>query len=305
MHARSGLQGLRRRTLEAGPSSVSKTMPAHALTFGQFFGTFDCRKAVDGFQLADVRPAVADRQVPRHSHQDAHFVLVVEGGYVTTAHGAPALCDSPTLVFNPAGTTHRDRFKSPRGRFFTVSVAAPSLATTLNHYRLLDRPTVLAAPQAVGIARRLVQECASWDMASPLVAEGFCWELLAAAQPDDRPQRVAPPWLWTARELLRDQAAEALELSTIATAVRVHPIHLTRTFRRFFNCTPGEYLRRCRLERATDLLRSSPLPLTEIALNSGFTDQSHFTRTFRRAFGIAPGAYRLGWRQRGRQRMFV
>jgi len=295
------------RTHTARSSSVSETMPAPALTFafGQFFGTFDRRRTVDGFQLADVTPAVADREVPPHSHEDAHFVLVVEGAYVTTAHGAPALCDAPTLVFNPAGTTHRDRFRSPRGRFFTVSVAASSLARTLDHYRLLDRPTVLVEPQAGAIARRLVEECTSWDMAAPLVAEGLCWELLAAAQPHDRQRRVAPQWLWTARELLRDLATEALDLSTIAAAVRVHPIHLTRTFRRFFKCTPGEYLRRCRLERATGLLRGSPLSLTEIALASGFADQSHFTRTFRRAFGIAPGAYRLRWQQRGRQRMFV
>lgn len=282
-------------------------MPAHAPTFafGQFLGTFDRRRAVDGFELADVTPAVADREVPRHSHQDAHFVLVVDGVYVTTALGAPALCNAPTLVFNPAGTTHRDRFRSSRGRFFTVSVAPSSLAATLDQYRLLDQPTVLVEPQAVEIARRLVNECSSWDTAAPLLAEGSCWELLAAAQPHDRQQRVAPQWLWTARDLLRDLASEALNLSAIAAAVRVHPIHLTRTFRRFFKCTPGEYLRRCRLERATGLLRGSPLPLTEIALASGFADQSHFTRTFRAAFGIAPGAYRLQWQRRGRHRMFV
>jgi AraC family transcriptional regulator len=270
----------------------------HAFAFGQFFGTFDRRQAVDGFQLADVRPAVASRDVPRHSHEDAHFVFVVDGTYVTAAHGAPALCEAPTLVFNPAGTTHRDRFTSPHGRFFTVSISAASLTTTLDQYRLLDRPSVLAHASAGAIAGRLVAECARWDASAPLVAEGLCWELLASAQPHDRPQRVAPRWLWTARDLLRDLAGEEVTLSMVAATVGVHPIHLTRTFRRFFNCTPGEYLRRCRLERAGSLLRDAPLSLADVAVACGFADQSHFTRTFRGAFGVSPGAYRLRWRRR-------
>ncbi len=268
---------------------------ATRFSFGQFFGHVDRRRTLDGFQLADVTPAVADRQVPRHSHDDAHFVLVVAGRYVSSAHGAPTVCEAPTLIFNPAGTTHRDRFVSPHGRFFTVSVTGQTITSTLDHYRLLDRPSVIADPSALRRARQLVQECRRWDTTAPPVAEGACWELLASAQPCAARQRVAPAWLWTARDFLRDQAAEPVTLGMVATAVGVHPIHLTRTFRRFLRCTPGAYLRRCRLEGAAGLLRRSTRSLADIAVASGFADQSHLTRTFGLAFGITPGAYRQLW----------
>ena len=56
--------------------------------------------------------------------------------------------------------------------------------------------------------------------------------------------------------------------------------------------TPGEYLRRCRLERARRLMQRSAAPLAEIAAAAGFSDQSHFSNAFRKIFGVSPGAFR-------------
>jgi AraC family transcriptional regulator len=53
---------------------------------------------------------------------------------------------------------------------------------------------------------------------------------------------------------------------------------------------------RRRIERATEMLKQSELPLSEIALAVGFSDHSHFARHFRRLVGMSPGAAR--WAQR-------
>ena len=53
----------------------------------------------------------------RHTHEEAHFVFVTSGTYLCSALGASAVCDPPTLVYNPPGTTHRDRFLSDTGLF--------------------------------------------------------------------------------------------------------------------------------------------------------------------------------------------
>jgi AraC family transcriptional regulator len=81
-------------------------------------------------------------------------------------------------------------------------------------------------------------------------------------------------------------------VAAIAAALGVHPIHLTRAFRLHFRMTPGDYLRRCRLEKAAALLAGTSTPLVEVALASGFCDQSHLTRAFRRSYRTTPGAYR-------------
>jgi AraC family transcriptional regulator len=54
----------------------------------------------------------------------------------------------------------------------------------------------------------------------------------------------------------------------------------------------GEMVRRLRLDRARRLLSETELPLAEVALESGYCDQSHLTRTFRAELETTPAAFR-------------
>jgi AraC family transcriptional regulator len=111
-------------------------------------------------------------------------------------------------------------------------------------------------------------------------------------------ERAAPRWLARCLDLIEAAYGDSLTVGGIAREVGVHPIHLARTFRRFLHCTPGEYLRRCRVNRALSLLRETRRPLSHVALDSGFADQSHMTHAFRRHLGFPPGQVR---RLSGRQ----
>ena len=105
-------------------------------------------------------------------------------------------------------------------------------------------------------------------------------------------QRTREHLLAVARELLDDRCGEAVRVTELARAAGVHPVHLARVFRQHLGCTPGEYLRRRRLERAAVLLRETARPLSDVALHCGFADQSHLAHAFRRHAGVSPGAYR-------------
>jgi AraC family transcriptional regulator len=98
--------------------------------------------------------------------------------------------------------------------------------------------------------------------------------------------------------MLQDQFAENLSLQEIACAVGVHPAHLARSFRQHFHCTVGDYLRNLRIEQSRHVLATSDTPLSEIALDMGYSDQSHFTTAFKRHTGISPGQYRKLFSQR-------
>jgi AraC family transcriptional regulator len=268
------------------------------LPYGQFYGRFQAMRHVAGFELA-VLDADPTRHVERHSHEEAHFVLLLDGLYRSTALGAPALSVGPTLVYNPPGTTHRDRFE-PReggvaGRFFTLSVAAHRLGTAELHSPLLGAATCLSPREGVAIARRIVVECARWDRCSPLAAEGLALELLAlVSRRRQSDETRAPGWVVAARELLLDRLDDDLRIDEVARAARVHPVHLARVFRRVYGRTPGDFVRHHRLERAASLLRETRRPISEVALSSGFADQSHLSHAFKRRFGVTPGAYRRG-----------
>ena len=63
---------------------------------------------------------------------------------------------------------------------------------------------------------------------------------------------------------------------------------MTRQFKRIVGMTPGDYIRRKRLENARELIRQG-YSVQQAGYSSGFTDYSAFFRAFRQYFGISPG----------------
>ena len=58
------------------------------------------------------------------------------------------------------------------------------------------------------------------------------------------------------------------------------------------NTTPIQYVKLLRLQRAAELLLSSPESVAEIGARCGFQDPSYFTRSFRERYGCTPSEYR-------------
>lgn len=107
-------------------------------------------------------------------------------------------------------------------------------------------------------------------------------------RPQDR-RRAVESALWI--EAHADD--ESLDLATLAAQAGLSPYHFLRLFSAALEVTPHQYLLRCRLRRAAQLLASEPeRAITEVALDAGFADLSNFVRTFGRAAGMPPGRFR-------------
>lgn len=83
-----------------------------------------------------------------------------------------------------------------------------------------------------------------------------------------------------------------LGLADLARVAGVSTWHFAHCFKASLGISPYRYVRRYRLQAATRLLTSSPLPIAEIALSLGFSSQSHFTQAFREHTGMTSGAAR-------------
>jgi len=81
-------------------------------------------------------------------------------------------------------------------------------------------------------------------------------------------------------------------LADLAGLADLSPFHFLRVFRATAGQTPHQYVLRARLRAAAVTLATTPTPVTEVALASGFEDLSNFIRTFRSEFGVAPTGYR-------------
>jgi AraC family transcriptional regulator len=97
-----------------------------------------------------------------------------------------------------------------------------------------------------------------------------------------------------AKDFMHANLGRKINLEIISGTASLSVHHFKREFKTLFGYTPHRYLFLKRMEKARQLLKESELPVNEIALNTGFIDQSSFIRQFRKLNGITPGDYRTG-----------
>ena len=260
---------------------------------GQFYGKIQHRLDVDDLLLRET--CHAPRQViPRHEHLAAHFCLGVEGECTERIHRGDVSCGPGTIEYHPAGTMHSSRWGATGGRCFTVTLGAEwSARMGTTDRKLLPRPGVLDRA-ARDLMVRLYRELRAPDACSATVIDGLSLALLGVAgRADSGAHRgTAPAWLARAEEYLRAHAYGRVRAADAAAAAGVHPVLLSRWFRRVHGMTVGEFVRDLRVARASQLLATTRQPITHVALACGFVDHAHLSRMFQRTMQLTPSAYR-------------
>ncbi|AXT20029.1 helix-turn-helix domain-containing protein [Flavobacteriaceae bacterium AU392] len=84
---------------------------------------------------------------------------------------------------------------------------------------------------------------------------------------------------------------QSITLESLQKEFKVNKFSLQKNFKKNIGLTPLEYLTAIRIENSKKLFYSD-VPLVEIALESGFYDQSHFTHSFKKYVGVTPGNYK-------------
>ncbi len=93
-----------------------------------------------------------------------------------------------------------------------------------------------------------------------------------------------------ARELLRGNLAEKVSLAEVAREAGLSRYHFLRVFKQVTGMSPHAYRTLRRVEHAMGLLRKG-LPISRVAQETGFSDQSHFTNTFKKFTAMTPSQY--------------
>jgi AraC-like DNA-binding protein len=103
---------------------------------------------------------------------------------------------------------------------------------------------------------------------------------------------LAPWQKRRAVDLLRENLDGQIGLADLAHECGLSVSHFARSFRRSFGTSAHRYLMFQRIEKAKSLLSNPALTLSDVALESGFSDQASFSRTFKAVVGIPPGQWR-------------
>ena len=103
---------------------------------------------------------------------------------------------------------------------------------------------------------------------------------------------MTPRALRRVRDHIDDHLAQNISLETLAEVAGLSRCHFARAFKQSVGIAPHAFVMQRRLERAELLLAETDLSLCQVALDSGFSDQSHFSSCFRKQFGVSPRSFR-------------
>jgi len=238
-----------------------------------------------------VRDYAPDAIMRAHAHDEATLCLLLRGHYVEHIRGRSALHRTGDIMFCPANEPHAQEIGTHGARKLLVAIRPAMLPPAAGTRTLADAPFV-RSPAAAEAGRRLAAELANPDGFSGAIIEGCAMEMLRhLLRSDHATNRATDGWLRRVWEAVCEQLDRPVDLAALARIAGRHPATIARRFQAAYGCTPAEYQRGLRLDRAAALIAKG-IPLAEVAQRTGFADQAHLTRTFRRARGITPGALR-------------
>ena len=216
------------------------------------------------------------RQVPPGGlflHPAAHDLTVELGGDLRTVH--VYLADE--AIQEAAGGEDRVELAEELGRYDPL---IEQLVLGLDGVLRTWEPTALTYVDQLSVL--LAAQLARYHSARP-----------ARRWPSDG-RGLSARQLAAARDLMETRLAEPIPLADLARAVSLSVSQFSRQFKASTGETPHRFLMRLRAEAACRLLRSSTMPICEVAAQCGFSHQEHLTRVLRAQSGMTPAAVRRG-----------
>jgi AraC family transcriptional regulator len=207
------------------------------------------------------------------------------------------------LTFVPAGCRFRGWQKPrvlSRVNFFYIDPRGPLLDPELRFGETEFKPRLFFFDADLwGTALKLKAQIAIQDASSSLYAEALgavlCHEVIRLnGVPIELPQRGGLA-RWQQKRIadyVEAQLDLRISIAEMAELVHLSPYHFSRAFRRSFGMPPHRYHIARRIEAAKNLLGSTATPVTEIALQLGFSEASSLSAGFRRVMGVSPSEYR-------------
>ncbi len=255
---------------------------------------FGVRKQFEmrGTKLAIVESEKSGNAVGWHFHENPHLTFILRGDVIEGTKKEVYHCTPGRLLFHGSGEPH---YNQP----LQGGVTCLHLDFTEN---ALDDFGGKVRPQGIFHVRdssikfscyKLFSEALICDDLSAASIHCLSLDVLDQLHAVDTDMHASrPQWVGRLEEMIRSDYSESRSLDEFSRELSVHPVHVSRSFSRYFDCTLGEYIRKVRVERALALMSRRNISLTEIAGACGFADQSHFTRSFKQIMGCTPSNYR-------------
>jgi AraC family transcriptional regulator len=250
----------------------------------------------------DVQPGPAWAQVASKSHARLSIVLdTIGGGRIESRlkRDQTPVNGPFTMNFAPPGAEvwgYSEGIRRVRDLRLDFDLARVSEA--VGEKLTMPEPRVFRNDRLRHLARCLAAECEKPDRFSRLYIDTLtlaaCVDFLRLGQEgsDRGAGRLPPRQLRRVTEYVIEHLSEAVRLGELAAIVGLSQSQFGRAFKVSTGLSPHQWQLNARITKAQELLLSGALSLSEVALTTGFAEQSHFTRVFKSVAGTSPAAWR-------------
>jgi AraC family transcriptional regulator of arabinose operon len=173
--------------------------------------------------------------------------------------------------------------------FFNVSGPLPEQLLEAYH---LDGETLLPGCPVEGLFRDFFRLARLEEPADAFRQCALKFHEIAAAVSAARREDRPPEEALRLKRLLDSRISSGITVGELAQAIYHSPDYTIKLFKASFGTTPYAYLMEQRMFAAQNLLRSTSLPVKEIALRTGFEDPHYFSNLFKKRCGLSPARYR-------------
>ena len=155
-----------------------------------------------------------------------------------------------------------------------------------------------ADPAIRSLFQQMLREQEQTDAYSTDMITGLLTVLLVSLSRQQRFSQPRPVAAGSENRIIRraqqyivEHVREKLSVPGVAAGIGVSASYLTALFQKNLQISPGEYLRRIKLQESKQLIREGQLNFTEIAQLLQYSTVHHFSRQFKEKFGITPSQY--------------
>jgi AraC family transcriptional regulator len=258
------------------------------LNKGEYTGEIVSKMIIDDGIVTTTHYSSKENNPDWHYHENLHICFVFQGGKAETKKEASYTQKGGSIFFYHAQEKHRWISPRPISKSANIEIGPQFL----DKYSLKESQIKKALQENVSarsLMLKMQQEMLLNESDSYNSIESLLLELISFSKSSE--VKKTPSWITSLTELLHDQWNEPMTLQEIALIIGVHPVTISKFFRKYFSCTLGEYQRKLKVEKSIQLIKESELSLTEIAFLCGFTDQSHFIRNFKKMTGFLPKGF--------------
>ena len=235
---------------------------------------------------------------PGEAHPMAELTYVDQGTLHSVAEGQDLLLKQGDIVIYGPGQWHMqyaDIGVAPRFVTLSFSVSGLELEPLMNRK--------FTAPQSVvsALQNMLREQERMDDYSGDIILSQLNMLLLLLLRESVAPKGAklqTPNAIHSENEIIRQaqqyissHIREKLSVPLVARQVDVSPSYLTALFHKNLQISPGEYIRRIKLQESKQMIRENNLNFTEIAAELQYSTVHHFSRQFKEKFGITPTEY--------------